>query len=105
MKWLKICTLLLIVLAAIRAGSWGLEWVLGKFTPIRAGAIYIAANLAAFGLFAFYLWWDLLPGEPIDPAALIFGLIVFAACCAGDFFWNPWKLGKEDAARRVKSQG
>lgn len=75
----------------MRAGSWALGWVVAKLLPLRAKFIAIATNLLAFILFALLLVRDLLPGEPIDVMALMFGLAVFAIYCWTDFYWRPWK--------------
>ena len=92
MKWIRIFALLIAVLAAMRVGSWVLGWILAKFAPLRAKVVALAANLVAFGVFAFLLVRDLLPGEPVDSAALLFGLLVFAIYCCSDFRWRPWRL-------------
>jgi hypothetical protein len=91
MKWLKICALLIAVLAVMRAGSWVLGWILAKFAPIRASFVAVIANLTAFGVFVFFLVRDLLPGEPVDVNAILFGVAVFLVCCWSDFYWRPWK--------------
>ena len=92
MKWIRICALLVAVLVAMRLGSWTLGWLLARFAPFRAKSVVIAANLMAFGIFAFLLVRDLVPGEPVDLAALVFGLAVFAIYCWADFHWRPWRL-------------
>lgn len=91
MKWLKICALIVLTLSAMRAGSWALGWILAKLLPVSARPIAIISNAAAFGLFVLFLWRDLMPGEPLDMAAVLFGLVAFGAYCAGDLFWRPWK--------------
>lgn len=92
MKWLKICALLIALLAAMRAGSWTLGWVFAKLLPLRLPLVAIAANLAAFAVFVLLLLRDLLPGEPLDFTAILFGLAVFAVCCWTDFYWRPWSV-------------
>ena len=92
MKWIRICALLVAALVAMRLGSWIVGWILAKFAHLRPKFIAIAANLVAFGVFACLLVRDLLPGEPLDFAALVFGLVVFAIYCGTDFHWHPWKL-------------
>ena len=91
MKWLRVCAILIAVIAGMRAGSWVLGWILSKLAPVRANLVAIAANLLCFAVFVALLIRDLLPGEPIDVAALLFGLAVFAVCCWVDFYWHPWK--------------
>lgn len=92
MKWLKIYALLIALLVAMRAGSWTLGWVLAKLLPLRLPLVAIAANLAALAVFVLLLLRDLLPGEPLDFTALLFGLAVFAVCRWTDFYWRPWKV-------------
>jgi hypothetical protein len=84
MKWLKIGVLVILVLAAMRAASWSISWLLRR---VRVGArtSAVLGNLAGFALFAGLLGWNLLPGEPIDWDALLFGAIVFAVYGAVDW--------------------
>lgn len=91
MKYLKLLALLMVVLAGMRLGSWIIGWILAKATPIRAKSVSIFANLAAFAVFAVLLVRDLMPGEPVDVAALVFGAVVFSACFWTDRYWRPWK--------------
>jgi hypothetical protein len=83
--------LLVLVLSAMRAGSWTLGWVLARLVPWNGRSISIASNAGAFVLFVTCLLLTLFPGEPLDMAAILFGFIVFAACSIGDFYWRPWK--------------
>ena len=92
MKWIRICALLIAFLVALRLGSWSIGWILAKFAPLRAKVVAITANLAAFAVFVFLLVRDLLPGEPVDWAALLFGLLVSTIYCCTDFYWRPWRL-------------
>lgn len=94
MNWIRISALLIAVLVAMRLGSWTVGWLLAKFAPLRARAVAITANLLTFGVFLFMLLRDLLPGEPLDVAALLFGLVVFAIYSCTDFYWRPWRLRK-----------
>lgn len=90
MKWVKICALVVLTLATMRAGSWAVAWLL-SFVTVRVRVVAIAANLLAFLAFLLLLYLNLLPGEPIDLAALFFGLIVFAIYTVADSFWRPWR--------------
>lgn len=94
MKWLRICAMLIAVLAAMRVGSWAIGWIVAKSVRRRARVVAAAANLAAFGIFAFLLVRELAPGEPLDFGALVFGLAVFLVYCWMDFRWLPWKTGE-----------
>ncbi|MFN7995565.1 MAG: hypothetical protein U0Q18_18285 [Bryobacteraceae bacterium] len=91
MKWLKILVLLLAVLAAMRVGSWTVEWCIEKLTVLPAKFVAIVGNLIGLGVFAVLLLRDQLPGEPLDMSALVFGVIVFGVCCWTDLHWRPWK--------------
>lgn len=91
MKWVKICALMVLTLSAMRAGSWAFGWLLAKFTPVATRAIAVASNCSGFVVFVLLLSWDMSPGEPLDLAALLFGLVVFAVFCESDFYWRPWK--------------
>lgn len=94
MKWLKICALLFLTLAALRAASWALALLLERFTGLRRRPIVLLSNVIAFGLFLLLLLWSLMPGEPLDPAAVLFGLVVFAVFAWMDRYWTPWQRGK-----------
>lgn len=87
MHWAKVIVLLLLVLAVMRAISWSLSWLLRKAAPHKKALIAVIANAAGFGMFAGWLYWGLLPGEPVDVEGLFFGLAVFAVYCAIDLRW------------------
>ena len=86
---MKVAVLLVLVLFAMRATSWALQWILLRHPRIRGQAAIVAGNLAAFGLFAALVWRTLAPGEPMDTDALLFGLAVFGLCATADLFWTP----------------
>jgi hypothetical protein len=88
---MKVAALLVLVLLAMRFGSWALQWVLLRHARIRGRAVVAAGNLAALALFSVLVWRTLAPGEPMDTEALLFGLIVFGLCAAADLFWTPLK--------------
>ncbi len=77
MKWFKLTLLLLLTIAAMRLCSWVLKWILTKALPGRRKLVALLANGACLAAFVSWLYYDLLPGEPIDIAALVFGLLVF----------------------------
>ena len=93
MHSVKICLLLLITLVVMRASSWAVEWTLVRLTPLRNRIAAIVANLLALAAFVMLLRVELLPGEPIDWVAVLFGLVVFAIYTATDFLWLPWARG------------
>jgi hypothetical protein len=88
---MKLIVLLLAVLAVMRLGSWAIGWILAKFAPSRPRLAAIVGNLLAFGVYTFLLVQELVAGEPLDWAAVWFGLVVFAICAGADFFWLPWR--------------
>ncbi len=90
MKWLRLCLLLLLTLAVMRAGSWAMAWTVLRLVPVNVRRVAVSANVLAFATFVLLLYVSLLPGEPIDWAAIWFGLIVFAIYTIADFFWRPW---------------
>jgi hypothetical protein len=91
MKWLKICALLVLTLSTMRAGTWILGWILAKPARVGARVAAVLSNTGGFAVFVLLLLWNLMPGEPVDMAAVVFGLIVFALYCVIDFYWAPWK--------------
>ena len=91
MKTLKVAALVLLVLVTMRAVSWILQWMLLRLARTGGGAGVVAGNLAAFALFASFVWWNLVPGEPMDLEAVLFGLVVFGLCAAADLRWSPWR--------------
>jgi hypothetical protein len=102
MRALKVAVLLVLVLAGMRATSWILQWMLSRLARIRGGAVIVSGNLAAFALFSGFLWWNRVPGEPMDLDAVLFGLIVFGLFGVADFFWTPLKRqgGAEPGRKR-----
>ncbi len=91
MKWLKIAALLILVLAVMRLASWGLGWVLARFFRAGARTGALVSNAVAYLLYVALLYRDLMPHEPMDANAVLFGLAVFAVYAATDLYWTPWK--------------
>ena len=87
MKWLKVCALVIVTLAAMRAAGWALF----RVGVSRVRLVAVIANLVAFAAFLLLLHASLLPGEPMDMAAVVFGLVVFVVYTLTDFRWTPWK--------------
>ena len=90
MKWLKICALLLLTLVIMRASSWAVAWTAERLVAASVRIVSISANLIAFAAFVLFLYFNLLPGEPLDWAAMLFGLIVFVIFTVTDLYWRPW---------------
>jgi hypothetical protein len=91
MKWLKVCALVIVTLAAMRAAGWVVAWALSRVGVSRVRLVAVIANLVAFAAFLLLLYASLLPGEPLDMAAVVFGLVVFVIYTLTDFRWTPWK--------------
>jgi hypothetical protein len=102
MRALKVAVLLVLVLAAMRATSWILQWMLSRLARFPGRVAIVSGNLAAFALFSGFLWWDRVPGEPMDLDAVLFGLVVFGLFGAADFFWTPLRRqgGAEPGRKR-----
>lgn len=86
MIWLKPIALLLLTLIAMRAVSWSIAWALARLTPLRPAHRAIIANLCAFSLFLLLVIWSQMPGEELDPAAVGFGVAVFAVYALIDLY-------------------
>ncbi len=91
MKWLKISILLLLTLTVMRIGSWAVGWMLVRLFGPSGRTVAVVSNLAGFAGFVLFLYLNLLPQEPIDIAAMLFGLVVFAIYTGTDFYWRPWE--------------
>ena len=89
MHTLKVVALLLLTLLVMRCVSWALGWGLS-----RAGAnprtSALLANVSALAIFAGFIAWNLMPGEPFDYAAFTFGVVVYAVWLLVDLKWRPW---------------
>lgn len=90
MKLLKICILLLLTLAAMRATGWAVAWAMVRVGAKNLRIVAALANLVGFAAFVLLLNFNLLPGEPVDWPAISFGLVVFVLCAVSDLFWRPW---------------
>ena len=91
MNWLKICALLVLTLATMRASSWVVAWALTRLAGAGVRTAAVFSNVAGFGGFLLLLNFGSLPGEPVDWAAVAFGLVVFVVCAVADLYWTPWK--------------
>jgi hypothetical protein len=89
MHWTKIVVLVLLTVAAMRLGSWILGWVLAKLFRNHHKTTSILSNLVAFSVFVLLLYKDLMPGEPMDWAVVVFGLVMYTMFTVTDLFWTP----------------
>ena len=92
MHQLKIALLLVLTLAGMRLLSWALLWLLGWAFKSESIGPRLASNAIALCAFSGYLVVDRMPGEPLDGAALAFGVIVFSIFFAIDARWLPRRL-------------
>jgi hypothetical protein len=90
MHALKIAFLLLLTLAVMRGASWLLGWLAFRFAGAPRNASTFLGNGVACGLFTAAQFWNRMPGEPIDLAALVFGAVVFGVYQLLDLRWCPW---------------
>jgi hypothetical protein len=86
----KLISLVLLTVIVMRVTSWLLGWLLAKLLRRATWPVALASNLVGLALFAAFLWWNLMPGEPFDTGALVFGAIVFGVCFGADALWCPW---------------
>lgn len=97
MKWLKVSLLFVLTLAAMRLCSWSLKLVLTKLMPGRRKLNAVLANGACLVAFISWLYYDLLPGEPIDLAAVIFGVVVFGIFGYWDARTRPMTINHQES--------
>ena len=91
MHWLKAGAIVLLVLAAMRLASWAAGWLLDRVAHPGRKSLALIANTLAFAAFVALLGWNLLPGEPMDWAAVAFAVVVFTVCGVADLYWKPWR--------------
>jgi hypothetical protein len=90
MHFLKVSLLLILTLAIMRGASWLLGWLafrLGRLSKIPSTLV---GNALALGLFMAFLIWNLMPGEPFDVEATVFGVVVFGVYQLIDLRWCLW---------------
>jgi hypothetical protein len=91
MRWLKIGALLVITLAVMRAFSWALGWAMIRLVGADVRIAAVVSNTVACTAFVVFLYFSLSPGEPMDFAAVFFGVVVFGIYTAWDLFRSLWK--------------
>ncbi len=89
LHWIKIILLLALTLAAMRALSWGLGWLVLRFLREHRKPVCFGANAACFILFGLLLYNNRNPGG-MDFAALLFGAVVYLIFFVSDLFWLPF---------------
>lgn len=91
MRWLKIGALLVITLAVMRAISLALGWAMIRLVGADVRIAAVASNAVACTAFVLLLYFTLLPGEPMDFAAVAFGVVVFGIYATWDLLRSPWR--------------
>jgi|GEM_PF-2411796 len=89
MHSLKIVILVALTLAAMRASSWFLLWLLVRLSKRDSIWLRLTANVLALGVFVGLLVAESVPGELLDLSALVFGVVTFGACFGLDRWWLP----------------
>ena len=90
MHVLKVTLLLVLTLAIMRGASWLLGWLTFRLGKVSKRPSTLIGNALALGLFVAFLIWNLMPGEPFDTEATIFGVVVFAVYQLIDLKWCLW---------------
>lgn len=90
MHVLKVTFLLVLTLAIMRGASWLLGWLTYRFAKVSKVPSTLIGNALALGLFVAFLIWNLMPGEPFDVEATVFGVVVFGVYQLVDLKWCLW---------------
>lgn len=90
MHVLKIVFLLVLTLAIMRAASWLLGWLTFRFAKVSKVPSALIGNALVLGLFAVFLIWNSMPGEPFDVEAAVFGAVVCGVYLLVDLKWCLW---------------
>jgi hypothetical protein len=90
MHAVKVALLLVLTLAVMRSGSWIVGWLMCRALRKTSFWSSLASNLICLTVFAGLLFWNLMPGEGFDYAALAFGAVVYTLCLVMDLRWRPW---------------
>jgi hypothetical protein len=90
MHVLKVTFLLILTLAIMRGGSWLLGWAAFRLAKLSKISSTLVGNVLALGLFVGFLIGNLMPDEPFDIAAAVFGVVVFGVYQLIDLKWCPW---------------
>jgi hypothetical protein len=91
MHAVKVALLFILALAVMRLGSWGVGWLMCRALRKISFWSSLASNLICLMVFAGLLFWNLMPGEGFDYAALAFGAVVYTLCLVMDVRWRPWR--------------
>lgn len=95
-NWPRISVLILLTLLVLRLVSWSIAWIIRRLFRLGSRPAAIASNAIGFALFVLWLYLDLESGEPIDPAAVLFGGLVFASFVIFDLLRARWRSKKTE---------
>lgn len=96
MHLLKVLLLLCLTLAAMRVASWLFGWLCHRFAGRSRLASTLLGNLLGLVLFVVLQFWNLMPGEPVDLAAMVFGVVVFGVYQMVDLKWCLWDKRRKE---------
>jgi hypothetical protein len=91
LHWLKVAFLIFLTLLIMRLLSWIPMWSLQKLKILSSRKFAFLCNVFALIMFVVFLQVQSMPGEPIDSAAIIFGVAVYLFFFIIDLYWLPWK--------------
>ncbi len=91
LHWLKVAILVFLTLIIMRLLSWIPMWSLQKLKLLSSRKSALLCNVVALILFVVFLQMQSIPGESIDSAAIIFGVVVYLFFLVIDLNWLPWK--------------
>lgn len=92
---IKVTLLFFLLLITLRVLSWVPMWILGKATTFIRWKSVMLSNAIAFFIYFLFLKSQALPGEWLDAAAAVFGLVVYLVYSLVGFFWLPWKYRRQ----------
>ncbi len=95
-NWSKISALIVLTLLVLRLVSWSIAWVIRRLFRFGSGAAAVASNTLGFAFFVLWLYLDLESGEPVDPAAVLFGGLAFGFFLIFDLLRARWKSKKPE---------
>jgi hypothetical protein len=86
LHWIKILALLVLTLLAMRMVSWIPLALLRKVLHWHGWQATLLCNTAALAAFLVFLRTQAVPGELLDPAAAVFGAVVYTSFLLLDLF-------------------
>jgi hypothetical protein len=87
---MKAAVLLLLVIIAMRLGSWMIGWAMVRVFRHRGKVIRVGANALCLAFLVGFLRYDRLPNEAIESSAVVFGIVTFSTFTVIDLWKWPW---------------